>query len=145
MDAIHDVAIIGAGPVGLTLALGLAQRGVDAIVLERDDDTAEHSRAPAIWPPTQRILADLGVLEFGAEAVEVVQDFTGVTVRYCTGSGEQELRARFVAGCDGVSSRVRELIGASFDGVTYDARAALADLRLSAWTATFDTRGASIT
>jgi 3-(3-hydroxy-phenyl)propionate hydroxylase len=195
MDRTYDVAIIGAGPVGLTLALGLARRGVTAIVLERDDDTAEHSRAPAIWPPTQRILAELGVLDsfveagiivrrltlhdadaddgtlltlrieeladetdhpqllivpqsrterllcqavraagtevrFGAEAVEVVQDSTGVTVRYRTGSGEQELRARLVAGCDGASSRVRELIGASFDGVTYDARAALADLRV---------------
>jgi 2-polyprenyl-6-methoxyphenol hydroxylase-like FAD-dependent oxidoreductase len=59
----HDVVVVGAGPVGLSLALGLARRGRDVLVLETNDTTAEHSRAPAIWPGTQEVLADLGVID----------------------------------------------------------------------------------
>jgi 3-(3-hydroxy-phenyl)propionate hydroxylase len=58
----RDVVIVGAGPVGLSLALGLAQRGVDVLVLEKERSTAEHSRAPAIWPGTQEIFSELGVI-----------------------------------------------------------------------------------
>src|SRR5215471_11679160 len=38
-----DVVIVGAGPVGLTLALDLGQRGIRCTLLERN---AEHSRLP---------------------------------------------------------------------------------------------------
>lgn len=40
-----DVVIIGAGPVGLALANLLAVYGVDAIVLERNDDILDYPRA----------------------------------------------------------------------------------------------------
>lgn len=60
---IHEVVIIGAGPVGLALALGLARQGRDVLVLEKNESTAQHSRAPAIWPGTQEILADLGIID----------------------------------------------------------------------------------
>jgi 3-(3-hydroxy-phenyl)propionate hydroxylase len=194
MNGTHDVVIIGAGPVGLALALDLARRDVAVLVLEKNPATADHSRAPAIWSPTQRILARLGVLDrfletgivlrrltmmdadgggelftlpieeladetdyaqllivpqsrtelllcdaarqagaeirFGAEAVDLHQDPDGVTVHYRRAGDDEQVRARFVAGCDGGSSRVRETIGASFDGKTYDTRAALADVRL---------------
>lgn len=53
---------MGAGPVGLALALGLARAGRSVLVLEQEASTAEHSRAPAIWPRTQEILAGLGVI-----------------------------------------------------------------------------------
>lgn len=58
-----DVIIVGAGPVGLSLALGLARSQKRVVVLEKEASTAEHSRAPAIWPRTQECLARLGVLE----------------------------------------------------------------------------------
>lgn len=58
-----QVVVVGAGPVGLSLALGLARQGLEVLVLEKNAGTAEHSRAPAIWPGTQEILADLGVID----------------------------------------------------------------------------------
>jgi len=33
----HDVAIVGAGPVGLSIAIDLAQRGQSVVVLDDDD------------------------------------------------------------------------------------------------------------
>lgn len=59
----YQVIIVGAGPVGLSLALMLARKDYSVLVLEKEAGTAEHSRAPAIWPGTQEILADLGVME----------------------------------------------------------------------------------
>lgn len=59
----HEVVVVGAGPVGLALSLGLARAGRDVLVLERDLGTAEHSRAPLIWPRTQEILDGLGVID----------------------------------------------------------------------------------
>jgi 3-(3-hydroxy-phenyl)propionate hydroxylase len=65
-----DVVVVGAGPVGLALALGLARGGRRVLVLEKEAGTAEHSRAPAIWPRTQEVLASLGVIErFLAEGI----------------------------------------------------------------------------
>ncbi len=58
----RDLIVVGAGPVGLCLALGLARQGRDVLVVEKNAATAEHSRAPAIWPRTQEVLADLGVI-----------------------------------------------------------------------------------
>lgn len=59
----YQVVVVGAGPVGLSLALALARKDHEVLVLEKNPGTAEHSRAPAIWPRTQEILADLGVME----------------------------------------------------------------------------------
>jgi 2-polyprenyl-6-methoxyphenol hydroxylase-like FAD-dependent oxidoreductase len=69
-EKIHDVIIIGAGPVGLCVALGLARDGMDVVVLEKNPGTSEHSRAPAIWPASQEVLAGLGVLgRFAAASI----------------------------------------------------------------------------
>jgi 3-(3-hydroxy-phenyl)propionate hydroxylase len=59
----YDVIIAGAGPVGLTLALRLARAGKKILLIEQNPTTHEHSRAPAIWPRTQEILASLGVID----------------------------------------------------------------------------------
>lgn len=58
-----DVIVVGAGPVGLSVALGLVRAGRRVVVLERNATTAEHSRAPAIWPRTQEILSGLEVID----------------------------------------------------------------------------------
>lgn len=70
----HDVLIAGAGPVGLSLALGLCRAGKSVLVLEKNSRLSEHSRAPAIWPRTQEILADLGVIsEFLAQGITLTE------------------------------------------------------------------------
>ncbi len=62
-----EVVIVGAGPVGLSLALGLARQGRLVQVLEKEPHTAEHSRAPVIWPRTQEVLDNLGALSVLAD------------------------------------------------------------------------------
>ncbi len=57
------VLIAGAGPVGLSLALGLARHGVRALVVEEDDELSEHSRAPALHTRTLEIFRAWGVLD----------------------------------------------------------------------------------
>jgi glycine/D-amino acid oxidase-like deaminating enzyme len=42
------VMIVGAGPVGLTLAVGLAKQGIRSVVLEKKPELGEHSRALAV-------------------------------------------------------------------------------------------------
>jgi 2-polyprenyl-6-methoxyphenol hydroxylase-like FAD-dependent oxidoreductase len=56
-----DVAIVGGGPVGLTLACLLTLRGVDCVVLERRAEQAPHSRAIGIHPPGLAVLASAGL------------------------------------------------------------------------------------
>jgi 3-(3-hydroxy-phenyl)propionate hydroxylase len=57
-----EVVISGAGPVGLTLALALARRGVRTVVLERKDGLDPHSRATLLPPRSLEVLAGVGVL-----------------------------------------------------------------------------------
>ncbi len=55
------VAIFGAGPVGLSLALGLARFGVKTILLERDSSTSEYSKAGGIHLRSREIYRQWGV------------------------------------------------------------------------------------
>ena len=57
------VVIVGAGPVGLSLALGLGHHGVRSIVLERKRELDPHSRALGILPRTMEIFRAWGVLD----------------------------------------------------------------------------------
>jgi 2-polyprenyl-6-methoxyphenol hydroxylase-like FAD-dependent oxidoreductase len=57
------VAIVGAGPVGLALALGLARCGVRSVLLEKEAATSEHSKAPGIHVRTREVLRQWGVEE----------------------------------------------------------------------------------
>ncbi|WP_169948232.1 NAD(P)/FAD-dependent oxidoreductase [Microbispora sp. H11081] len=59
--SVLDVAVVGAGPVGLTAALALARRGVSVAVLEESDLLSTEWRASTFHPPTIEIARDLGV------------------------------------------------------------------------------------
>jgi len=58
----HRIVVVGGGPVGLAVALGLARHGVASIVLERDDSVCEGSRAAAISHRSLQIVERLGAV-----------------------------------------------------------------------------------
>ncbi|HZO87157.1 MAG TPA: FAD-dependent monooxygenase [Chthonomonadaceae bacterium] len=62
-DQNAPVVIAGAGPVGLSLALGLARRGVRSIVLEKKPALSEHSKALGILARTLEIFRAWGILD----------------------------------------------------------------------------------
>lgn len=62
----HPVVIAGAGPVGLVLAIDLAQRGVPALVLDDNDRVSHGSRAICFSKRTLEILDRLGCGEAAA-------------------------------------------------------------------------------
>ncbi|NBC30565.1 MAG: FAD-dependent oxidoreductase, partial [Spirochaetes bacterium] len=67
-----DVLIVGAGPVGLTIALALGQAGVTTLVLEQRSAVRETSRAIGITPASLEILERYGVAaEMAADGVQV--------------------------------------------------------------------------
>jgi 3-(3-hydroxy-phenyl)propionate hydroxylase len=58
--AFHDVVIVGAGPVGLALAIDLAQRGTSVLVLDDDHRLSAGSRAICFSKRTLEIFDRLG-------------------------------------------------------------------------------------
>ncbi|MFT4470736.1 FAD-dependent oxidoreductase [Arthrobacter sulfonylureivorans] len=60
-DTLHDVAVVGGGPVGLFMAILLAGHGLDVTVLEQRTARSSHSRAIGIHPPALAVLDDAGV------------------------------------------------------------------------------------
>lgn len=59
----NPVVVVGAGPVGLTVALSLARQGVPVRVLEAEPALTEDHRAGSFHPPTLEMLAPFGVTE----------------------------------------------------------------------------------
>jgi len=58
-----DVLVVGAGPVGLTLALDLARRDVRVRMVDRAPGTFPGSRAKGIQPRTLEVFDDLGIVD----------------------------------------------------------------------------------
>jgi 3-(3-hydroxy-phenyl)propionate hydroxylase len=58
----HPVVIVGAGPVGLALAIDLAQRGIKAVLLDDSDRIGDGSRAICFAKRTLEIFDRLGVV-----------------------------------------------------------------------------------
>ncbi|MPZ54905.1 MAG: FAD-dependent oxidoreductase [Rhizobiales bacterium] len=59
----HPVVVVGAGPVGLTMAIDLALRGVDVVVLDDSDRIGDGSRGICWSKRTLEILNRLGIGE----------------------------------------------------------------------------------
>ncbi|MFP4374979.1 MAG: FAD-dependent oxidoreductase [Spirochaetaceae bacterium] len=95
-----EVLIVGAGPVGLTIALALGRAGVTTLVLEQRRAVRETSRAIGITPASLEILERYGV------AAEMVED--GVQVRAAVIHGDQSEIAR--AGFEGLPSDYRFIL-----------------------------------
>ncbi len=168
----YDVAIVGAGPVGLLLGCLLGARGLRVILLDRRTELPKQSQAIGITPPSLQILALLNLdqefirhgvpirdchvhgqggylgcasfrkipgeypfilslpqqismrlleqklaeypsvtLQRGLELQRLQQDQTHVTLEMSDSTGRPLiLSAAFTVGCDGHSSRVREML-----------------------------------
>lgn len=83
---------------------------------------------------TERILeehlAALGtVIERGTELLSFTQDEDGVTALMRTATGaDEELRVRYLIGCDGAHSTVRKGLGLAFEGGAFAEEYMLADV-----------------
>ncbi|MFJ7968245.1 FAD-dependent oxidoreductase [Streptomyces sp. NPDC096324] len=55
-----EVAIVGAGPTGLALAVTLALAGIDFVLLDQQDEGANTSRAAVVHARTLEVLDELG-------------------------------------------------------------------------------------
>jgi 3-(3-hydroxy-phenyl)propionate hydroxylase len=59
----YDVAVCGAGPVGMTAALLLAARGLDVVVFERRTATSDEPKAISIDDEALRVYQQAGIVE----------------------------------------------------------------------------------
>lgn len=190
----HKVAIVGGGPVGFSVALGLATYGIPSVVLEADERVCIGSRAICISRRSLEILSRLGVgraflakglawtggrsfyrdrevLRFAMphdanqklppminmsqydieqillDRVEAQRDLIGVrwqsrmaTLRanadgadldVTTPAGDYTLASDWVVAADGGRSSVREALGLSLEGTTYEGRYVIVDIKLT--------------
>ncbi|MFI2228302.1 bifunctional 3-(3-hydroxy-phenyl)propionate/3-hydroxycinnamic acid hydroxylase [Nocardia testacea] len=185
-----DVVIVGAGPVGLTIANTLGRYGVQTLLVEErstlidyprgvgiDDESLRTLQATGlvdrILPHTnpnqimrfvdgqRRLLAEIAPTDqqFGwpkrsgfiqplvdAELLAGLDRFDCVRIRWSTAlrecddtgdevwvlldtaEGTQQVRARYVVGCDGGRSTTRHAMGVSFEGTTSPTRWLVVDI-----------------
>ncbi|MFI5546258.1 FAD-dependent monooxygenase [Streptomyces sp. NPDC051815] len=133
--------------------MGMIRPVLDAAVPLRGQLTyvngTEQPRIDLVLPPevpygfaalpqyeAERILADQlarwgTAVERGTELLSFRQDDEGVTCRLLTPSGaEEELRTRYLVGCDGAHSTVRKGLGLSFEGGALPEEFMLADVEV---------------
>jgi len=90
MNKDTQVAIIGAGPVGLTLAIDLAQRGIDVLVIERGDEAAAgDAKCNTVSARTMEVFRRLGIAEV-VRSAGLPDDYPTDAV-FSTGFDGQEL------------------------------------------------------
>ncbi|WP_030686927.1 rifampin monooxygenase [Streptomyces globisporus] len=97
-------------------------------------DTAHPYGLATPQPVTERLLnehaLELGTeIRRGAEVTGIDQDEDGVTVGLADGT---ELRARYVAACDGGRSTVRKLLGVAFPGEPATVETLIGDMEVTA-------------
>jgi 3-(3-hydroxy-phenyl)propionate hydroxylase len=189
----HSVVVVGAGPVGLALAIDLRQRGVQAIVLDDADRIGEGSRAICFAKRTLEIFdrlglgdglvesgvtwklgrvfhgdgelyhfdllpedghrrpafiniqqyyvegalveraADLGLdVRWKNRVVALTQNADRVALTIETPEGPYTLHADRVVAADGARSSIRDLMGLTFRGETFEDRFLIADVKMQA-------------
>jgi 2-polyprenyl-6-methoxyphenol hydroxylase-like FAD-dependent oxidoreductase len=180
----HDIAIVGAGPVGLLLAGLLGQKGLRVLIVDKRTQPLPNSQAIGITPPSLEILSQLGLddafmragvpirdcqvhgqsgwlgcvsfrdipgthryilslpqqrtltlleaklatlpnvtLLRGIEITQVDQDAESVTLK----GNDFRSTARWLIGCDGHKSRVRERIQMRTEGWSYGCHFVMGD------------------
>ncbi|WP_330182113.1 FAD-dependent monooxygenase [Nocardia sp. NBC_01503] len=75
IPATTTVAIVGAGPAGLTTGIALADAGVDVLLLDRLAEGANTSRAAVVHARTLEVLEQFGITEEMHERGIVVPNF----------------------------------------------------------------------
>jgi 2-polyprenyl-6-methoxyphenol hydroxylase-like FAD-dependent oxidoreductase len=126
---------------------GLRGRGVAVADLDRDLIRVPYGAVDSPYPfvltipqsQTQRHLdrrfEELGgsVLR-GVRLLELIPEFPGSAATVVDSNGElRVINARFVAGCDGLHSRVRDRLGIGFPGSSQAQLFAVADVRFQGW------------
>jgi 2-polyprenyl-6-methoxyphenol hydroxylase-like FAD-dependent oxidoreductase len=188
----NRVLVVGAGPVGLCLALALVHQGIPVAIVDKRDQPSKYSKAMTLQPRTLELLQTLGVAErmiadglsvnrmnywrrscrlaqlaldwlpspfpfllqlpqsqvervliqsLRENGVEVERDCTltelhpkahWVQVSCCKGGSKMvKFTARYVIGCDGAHSTVRELLNIPFHGAYYDEHYIMADIAIA--------------
>jgi 2-polyprenyl-6-methoxyphenol hydroxylase-like FAD-dependent oxidoreductase len=144
LEYLHRIQV--AGPM---IDDGLKPRGFAFADPERDLFRLSYDSVDSPYPflliipqwQTQRHLdqrfAQLGgsVLR-GVRLLDLVPEFPGSAATVVDADGAlRVINARFVAGCDGVHSRVREQLGIGFPGSSPEQMFAVADVRFDGWPA----------
>src|ERR1700744_4166787 len=73
MQVAYDVAIVGAGPTGLTLANILGLAGVRTVLIERNAGTVQEPRAVSIDDESLRTMQAIGLIDHVLK--DVAQDY----------------------------------------------------------------------
>lgn len=76
-DALHDVAIVGAGPAGATCAWYLAKRDIRVLLIDKAKFPRDKFCGDAVIPRAQRHLKKMGVLDQMIEAGECLFTTSG--------------------------------------------------------------------
>ena len=95
LPAHTDIAIVGAGPTGLALAVTLASAGIDFVLVDRQAEGANTSRAAVVHARTLEVLENIGAAEITLTSDDIAEIDTRsaqLTVAGARGSGHETYR-----------------------------------------------------